>query len=138
MENRIQVNGEWYVKESTINAQPIELDLNYLESCIYDTEKYRFKVSRVYKDYDKDQFYPDSIDVEFTDKRVKPWKTDHWDNSNWLLRVHHNDKDALNEVFELMDGEGVRELKNLIRELIEKGWIIYHNYTDHRIPGVGC
>jgi hypothetical protein len=37
-----------------------------------------------------------------------------------------------------MDGEGVRELKDLIRDLIEKGWITYQNYIDHRIPGVGC
>jgi hypothetical protein len=76
--------------------------------------------------------------VEFTDKRVQPWKTDDWDSSTWLLDVHHNDKNALNEAFELMDGEGVRELKDLIRDLIEKGWITYQNYIDHRIPGVGC
>jgi hypothetical protein len=50
---------------------------------------------------------------------------DRWDRVSWLIGVHHNDKDALNDVFELMDADGVRELKDFIRELINKGWITY-------------
>jgi hypothetical protein len=137
MEDRIQVNGEWYVKE-LITTPPVKLDLTHFEGCVYENSKYCFEVTRIYRDYNRGEFYPDSVSVEFTDKRAQPWKTDHWDNTNWLLDVHHNDKSALNDAFELMDGEGVRELKDLIRDLIEKGWITYQNYIDHRIPGEGC
>jgi hypothetical protein len=136
MEDRIQVNGEWYVKELT--TPPVKLDLTHFEGCVYENDKYCFEVTRIYRDYNRGEFYPDCIDIKFTDKRTQPRKTDDWDNSTWLLNVYHNDKNALNEAFELMDGEGVTELKALVGELIEKGWITYQNYTDHRIPGVGC
>jgi hypothetical protein len=71
MENRIQVNGEWYVKEqeSTAEAQPIELELTHFEGCVYENDKYCFEVTRIYKNYDKGEFYSDCIDVEFTAKR---------------------------------------------------------------------
>jgi hypothetical protein len=126
MEDRIQINGEWYVKESTTyDAHQKELDLTYFEGCVYETDKYCFEVTRLYKDYSKNEFYSSSIDIKFTDKRTQPWKMDRWDRVSWLIGVHHNDKDALNDVFELMDADGVRELKDFIRELINKGWITY-------------
>jgi hypothetical protein len=125
MEDRIQINGEWYVKESTTESQPVELDLSYFLSCIHETKNYVFEAIRTYDDYEKGKFFSNFLDIEFTDKRTEPWKTDTWDNSTWLLGVHHNDKSALADAFELMDGEGVRELKNFIRELINKGWLIY-------------
>ena len=126
MKDRIQINGEWYIKES-LNPlpEPEPLDLTYTQGCVYETSKYCFEATRLYKDYDSCEFYEDTLDIEFTDKRTKPWKTDHWDNSTWLLAVHHNDRDALEEAFELMDNDGVRELKNFIRELLKMGWLKY-------------
>jgi hypothetical protein len=149
MENRIQVNGEWYVKESTIDAQPIELDLNYFESCICDTEKYRFEATRTYKDYDQNEFYSDTIDIKFTDKRTQPWKTENWDNVSWFRKVFDDDRTSVNEALEVMDIDGIIELKALVLNLIEKGWIMYFNCEninigknksgkDRRIPGAGC
>lgn len=133
MENRIQVNGEWYVRESTIDAQPIELDLNYFESCICDTEKYRFEATRTYKDYDKNEFYSDTIDIKFTDKRTQPRKTENWDNASWLRGIYDNDRRTINEALEVMDEDGVTELKALVLELIEKGWIKYYNCENINI-----
>ena len=152
MENRIQVNGEWYVKESTTESQPIELDLTHFEGCVYENDKYCFEVTRLYKNYDKGEFYSDCIDIKFTDKRTdKPWTTDHWDNASWLRGIYDNDRISINEALEVMDMDGIMELKALIGELIEKGWIKYYNCEninigkgkpkpepDHRIPGVGC
>ena len=102
-----------------------ELALLVLLISDYDTKNYVFEAIRTYDDYEKGKFFSNFLDIEFTDKRTEPWKTDTWDNSTWLLGVHHNDKSALADAFELMDGEGVRELKNFIRELINKGWLIY-------------
>jgi hypothetical protein len=71
MEDRIQINGEWYVKESTTyEVHQKELDLTYFEGCVYETDKYRFEVTRLYKDYSKNEFYSSSIDIKFTDKRT--------------------------------------------------------------------
>ena len=126
MEDRIQINGVWYIRESSNPLPESEpLDLTYTQGCIYETDKYCFEATRTYKDYDSNEFYGDCVDIEFTDKRTKPWKIDNWDNSTWLLGVHHNDRGALEEAFELMDGDGIRQLKDFIRELIKIGWIKY-------------
>jgi hypothetical protein len=151
MENRIQVNGEWYVKESTTESQPIELDLTYFEGCVHETDKYCFEVTRIYRDYDANDFYSDSVDIKFTDKRTHPWKIDNWDNVSWLRGIYDTDTRSIGEALEVMDTNGVIELKALVGELIERGWIKYYNCEninigkgkpkpepDHRIPGVGC
>ena len=149
MEDRIQVNGEWYVKE-LITTPPVKLDLTHFEGCVYENDKYCFEVTRLYKNYDKGEFYSDCIDIKFTDKRTQPRKTDDWDNTSWLRGIYDNDRTSINEALEVMDMDGVTELKALVGELIEKGWIKYYNCeniitrktktfeTDHRIPGVGC
>jgi len=127
MEDRIQINGVWYIKEEpdAIPEPQKELDLSYFLSCIHETKNYVFEAIRTYDDFEKGKFFSNFLDIKFTDKRTEPWKIDTWDNSTWLLGVHHNDKSALTDAFELMDGEGVRELKDFIRELINKGWLIY-------------
>ena len=127
MEDRIQINGVWYIKEpeDAIPEPQKELDLTFGEMCSHEVPDYCFEATRIFKDYDEADFYEDSLDIEFTDKRTKPWKIDNWDSPAWLLKVHHNDKEALNDAFELMDGNGVRELKDFIRELIKIGWIKY-------------
>jgi hypothetical protein len=152
MENRIQVNGEWYIKEEpdAIPEPQKELELTHFEGCVYENDKYCFEVTRIYKNYDKGEFYSDCIDVEFTDKRTdKPWKIDNWDNTSWLRGIYDNDRISINEALEVMDMDGVKELKALVKELIEKGWITYYNCEninigkikpekDRRIPGAGC
>jgi hypothetical protein len=148
MENRIQVNGEWYVKE-LITTPPVKLDLTYFEGCVYENDKYCFEVTRIYKDYDKVEFYSDCIGIKFTDKRTHPRKEDYWDSVGWLRGIFDNDRASIDEALEVMDEDGIKELKALVGELIEKGWIKYYNCEninigkikpekDRRIPGVGC
>ena len=126
MEDRIQINGVWYIRESSNPLPESEpLDLTYTQGCIYETDKYCFEATRTYKDYDSNEFYGDCVDIEFTDKRTKPWKIDNWDNVGWFRGVYDNDKRAINEALEVMDEDGVKELKAFIGELIKIGWIKY-------------
>ena len=125
MEDRIQINGEWYVKESTTESQPIELDLSYFLSCIHETKNYVFEAMRTYDDFEKGKFFSNFLDIEFTDKRTKPWKIDNWDGVDWFRAIYGNDKSAVDEALEVMDEEGVKQLKAFIKELINKGWITY-------------
>jgi hypothetical protein len=128
-ENRIQINGEWYIKESTVaTPEPEALDLTYSESCIHETKKYAFQATRIYKDYTNAEFYDNCTYIEFTDKRPSTPIIDHWDNPNWLLSIYHNEKEALEEALELMDEDGVKELKSLVGELIKMGWITIESY----------
>lgn len=130
MKDRIQINGEWYIKESSnLLPEPEPLDLTYTQGCVYETSKYCFEATRLYKDYDSCEFYEDTLDIEFTDKRTKPWKTDDWDRVDWFRGVYDNDKRAINEALKVMDEDGVKELKQFIGHLIKIGWLKYYDET---------
>ncbi len=48
MENKIEINGVWYVREDTIQDQldypeEFEIDLCFSEECCYETDKYSFQ-----------------------------------------------------------------------------------------------
>ena len=124
MEDRIQINGEWYVKEPTALPQE-ELDLAYAEMCSYEVLDYCFEATRMFKDYDTSEFYKNEIEIKFTDKRIKAWKVDNWDSVAWLIDVYNGDKGAINDASELMSTYGIMELKNFIKHLIKIGWITY-------------
>jgi hypothetical protein len=123
-ENRIQINGEWYIKESTVaTPEPEALDLIHFEGCVHETKKYCFEATRVYKDYDNREFFSNCLDIKFTDKRPSTPIIDYWDNPTWLLSIYHNDKTALEEASHLMDEDGIKDLIRFTGELIKMGWI---------------
>ena len=127
MEDRIQINGVWYIKEEpdAIPEPQKELDLAYAEMCSYEVLDYCFDATRMFKDYDSSEFYKNEIEIKFTDKRIKVWKVDNWDSVAWLIDVYKGDKDAINDASELMDEDGIMELKQFIGHLIKIGWITY-------------
>ena len=121
---RIQVNGEWYVKETHPElVESVELDFTHTESLIYETTKYCFEVSRIYRD-DDITFY-NGINIEFTDKRYprEEWKTEYWDNDLFIIGVYENDESCIEDALETMDNEGVKTLQQIAKQLIEKEWL---------------
>jgi len=125
--DRIQINGEWYVKESTITTQPIEeeicIEATHCESLIFETDECSFNAHRIYRD-DDETFY-DGISIEFTDKRPPrdKWKMEYWDNENWFLGILNNNEDSLEHAREILSDKAINELKYVIKQLIERGWI---------------
>jgi hypothetical protein len=132
MENRIEVNGVWYVREDAINdsldhLEDEEIDLVFSEECAYETDKYCFVASRIRRD-DSSEFYPD-ITITFTDKRSgnrDTWKEDYWDNNNWFKGIVEGNPESiksLNEEIELCS-QGKRQLKGFLNRLVEEGWLV--------------
>jgi hypothetical protein len=127
---RVQINGEWYVKESSIqenpNGQEINLDLKptHTESLIIESSNYCFECVRCYKDNDVD-FY-DGIDIEFTDKRParrEDWIIENWDNMSWIKGVWKNDPESMKILKETLDAQGIKEFRFLLSELIIREWL---------------
>ena len=121
---RIQINGEWYIKEKTSElVEPVELKPTHIEQLVYETNKYCFVVSRIFK-YDDITFYR-SIDIEFTDKRIpiEEWKMEYWDNDLFIIGVYENDEGCIEEALESMDQEGITTLQQIVKQLIEKEWL---------------
>jgi hypothetical protein len=130
MENRIQINGVWYVMEgqTPTTALSYEIDedkLTYLESCVYENEKYCFEATRIYKDFDSYIFYTDILDIEFTDKRggKDNWITEQWDSIYWLNGVLERNSDSIETLRESMCHEGVETFIFFLKILKNKGWL---------------
>ncbi len=127
MENRIKIGDEWYVKESsTTQTKPedsIHIDPILTEHILFETEECIFDVSRMYRD-DEETFY-DGVTVDFTDKRgsYADWKSEDWDNYRWLIGVLQNDEESLASARESLSEQGISELKYVIRQLVDRGWI---------------
>ena len=131
MEDRIEINGVWYVREDAITdsldqLESVEMDLTFSEECCYETDKYCFVASRIRKN-ESGEFYPD-ISITFTDKRSgnrDTWKEEYWDNNNWLkgiLEGNPESVESLDNETELCK-EGKRQFKGFLNRLVEEGWI---------------
>jgi hypothetical protein len=128
MEDRVQINGVWYKREDPkIETPEYEItDRNVTKhlSYIFESTDFCFEAIRLYKDEGETFF--DSIDIEFTDKRVKPWKTDFWDNPNWFKGILDNDPEALNDedgTIKDLGSNGLGQLKAFLAYLKDKKWL---------------
>jgi len=132
MENRIEINGVWYVREDAINdsldnLEEEEMDLTFTEECHYETDKYCFVASRMRKD-GGDEFYPD-ITIEFTDKRSgdrDTWKEDYWDNNNWFKGIIEGKAESIVSLDVETDicPQGKKQLIGFLNRLVEVGWLV--------------
>jgi hypothetical protein len=121
MQDRIQINGVWYVREDISEQKDIKV--TYSKSCHYENDDYVWEATKLMKD-DEISYYPD-IDIKFTDKRIKPWKEDYWDNNLWMVAVMNDDPDAIKEVreSESMCEQGIKEFKLFLKKLEENFWL---------------
>jgi hypothetical protein len=119
MEDRVKINGVWYVRETKITKE--ELDIIDFIGCVYENDKYCWEATVLYKDDNKTLY--DSIDIKFTDKRTKPFKEDNWDNNTWLLGVLKNDQDSMVDAREAMDEDGIETFQVFLEYLKGKQWL---------------
>ena len=131
MENRIEINGIWYVREDAINDSldhlEEEVELIFSKECHYETSNYCFVASKIRKD-DSEEFYED-IDVKFTDKRSgnkDTWKEEYWDNNNWFKGILEGKAESIVSLDEETDicPQGKRQFKAFLHRLKEEGWLI--------------
>jgi hypothetical protein len=134
IENRIEINGVWYVREDAINdslgnLETEEMDLIFSEECVYETDKYSFVASRIRRGGSSSgEFYPD-ITIEFTDKRSgdrDTWKEDYWDNNNWFKGIIEGKAESIVSLDEETNicPQGKKQLKGFLNRLVEVGWLI--------------
>jgi len=118
-QNRIQINGMWYIREDLSENKDIEV--SYSMSCLYESDDYCWEATRLMKD-DEVSYYP-GIDIKFTDKREKPWKEEHWDGNGWMVAVMKNGPDAVKSARESMCEQGVKDFKLFLNKLKEIKWL---------------
>ena len=129
MENRILINGTWYIKEDTIDTQPekpkfLAESVTHFEGCVYETDEYCWEATRIYKDGDTgfiDGTFHDGISIKFTNKITK--EEEYWDNDSWMKNVLHNEQEALEGAIESMNDDGIATFKLFINFLMCQGWL---------------
>lgn len=117
MQNRIQIDGVWYVREQ---EPEVQLNITRFKGMVTESDKYCFEANRIQKTEWPPEYY-DGVDIEFTDKRSKPWKTDNWDNNAWMEGILDNNPEPL----KLLDlcPQGIAELKAFLKVLKEEEWL---------------
>jgi len=130
MKDRIQVDGIWYVREtSTLPIAEIKpRDVTNSLSCTWESDEWCFEATVILKDEAKDltDFYADPW-IEITDKRPAnrdDWKKDNSDNPRWFIGVLEGSDESMPEAEEIFDKRGIAEFRGFISYLIDKGWIV--------------
>lgn len=135
MEDRIQVNGVWYVKETT---KPIISDtVSMIDIAEFDVTR---SLHRIWEDSEyafeaKILLAPDGIALE--DTWGDCWLTitekvgdtnDSWiehsiDNPTWMLGVYEGDELSMREAKKMMTPEGIAKFRGFLDLLIKLGWL---------------
>ena len=121
-EDRIQINGTWYVKEEE-QPQTEPQDLIYTQQCLLELDNCMFEASRMYADYNNEIFFKDTVDIKYTNKITK--SSDYWDNGEWMKQLFDGDKEALDQVSDMLNKSEITQLKVFIGTLIENNWLNY-------------
>ena len=118
----INIDGVEYALVPVGKLEPeVQLSITRFKGMVTESDKYCFEATLI-KDDDVPGKYYDGIDIEFTDKRSKPSKTDNWDNNTWMNGVLDNNPESLSELDNLCP-QGIAELKAFLKVLKEEGWL---------------
>lgn len=120
--NRIQINGIWYVKEGTIKKPTVEeLDPTHFEGYVVENDDYAFEATRIFRDNGTPY---NGVDIEVTTKKgeKKDWTVDHWDNDTWMKGILENDEEAWEGLPE-MSQDNILFLQAFLQFLKDKNWL---------------
>lgn len=125
MEDRIQVNGIWYIREDqTEKNEPLQInddELIFSRQCTFENDNCLFELDILENEFDE-LIMPS---LKYCNKRIKDSEVIHIaDNENWFIRIINNEQLA----FDDLDGEiDLTEDRQLLRQFLIKlqikGWI---------------
>ena len=120
MKNRIQIDGTWYVKEQ---SDPVvkerQVEVFEYKRLVYEDQRFCFEATIDLADSGKLDL------IQVTNKQVKPWKEEIWDNGFFIAGCLNRNSDSL---LSLRGESGFNDddVENFIAFLIEiekRGWL---------------
>ena len=120
VEDRIQINGEWYVKEK---QEEINVDYTFTKSCIVEIDNFAFEATKIMRDYES--YYPDvSIEVTIKEGDRKNWRTEYWDNTDFFTGILDGDKDCIEDFTDTITEKYDQQVfLNMLNKLKEIEWL---------------
>ncbi len=122
MEERIEVNGVWYVKEKALQK---ELFISEFDGICYENDLFSIEVSRL---KDTDGTPTENVLMEYTSK-TQPYVKECWDNVDWMIGVYRNSPTSVKQLYPLMNEDKIKQVQSIIGTLVEKGWIENRTYN---------
>ena len=131
MEDRIEINGVWYIKEDVATSKFEKVTISELEpgikydGFVFESNLYAFDCTRIY-DEDGNLYKDGNVCIKFTDKSVVHDITEyqeHWDNVDWMRALLINEPEAIEEAMESLCSQGFAELKEVLTTLRVAAWI---------------
>lgn len=116
MENRININGVWYVREEQPKEQKV-YDIILSREIIIETDDILVEGS-VLEDMNNGSFDEASIDITY---KIRGFK-DVWDNNEFLTSLHRREPNAMNEVSNT-DPHTLEVVLIIVDRMAEMGWI---------------
>lgn len=97
MEDRIQINGIWYRRETDVltEEETVNLEPAFSRTIVVENSNLCLEASVHCADNDFTVSDPNYIMLEVTDKRVVPYVTSYWDNDTWLRGIVDRDPESL-------------------------------------------
>ena len=118
----INIDGVEYALVPVGKLEPeVEINITRFKGMVTESDKYCFEATKIQKTEWPPEYY-DGVDIEFTDKRSKPWKTDHWDNDAWMKGILDNNPEPL-KLLDNICPQGIAELKAFLKVLKEEEWL---------------
>jgi len=129
MEDRIQVNGVWYVKETTKPTSNLvsittidEFDVTRSLRRVWENDDYAFEANIL--------LATDGTELEDTwgdcwiVLTIKHTDEEHSiDNPTWMLGVLDGDSESMKEANKMMTPEGISLFRGFLLLLIQNGWL---------------
>jgi len=113
MQDRIEINGVWYVREQPKK----EIEVLYFEGAETTTDNWEWKATRLQKE--DGSFYKD-ISIKVVNLKTKA--VDEWDNAEWYISLLQNHNGAINHALEVMSMYDLEQFKVFLQTLKDKGW----------------
>ena len=128
MEDRIQVNGIWYVRETPdISHEEEHYEVSDSLQCVYENSTWCFEASILLKrDVTELTDTEGTPWIKITYKRFEDrelWTEDVVDSAAWMLGVYDGDPESQQDANKIFDRDGLRHFTWFIGKLIEKGWL---------------
>lgn len=127
--DRIQIDGVWYVKETTKPVTDLaematidEFDVTRSLGRVWENDDWAFEAKILLE--------PDGMELEdtwgdcwivITDKDINEEHS--IDNPTWMLGVYEGDPESMEEANNMMTPEGIRLFRGFLNLLIKNGWL---------------
>jgi len=132
MENRIKINGAWYVKEeNTTPFHDLKQDIYITETCWYENDKLLLEAVR---------YPPTTLNyIKITSKIFQDSdygysSEDYWTDIGFIRKLYNGDPDAIHVSNVKYSKAETLIIRSFIHELVNNKWISPTSYENNENP----